>query len=146
MAPANLHLTVRFLGHVDQSLAEGVATALATEGLQGFELALGEVGYFKRGRRARVVWIGLASGAGAATILAAAVEKCCQQAGLEPEARAFNAHLTLGRAKAREGAPIPTLGDAPLLPPWRAKELILYRSHLGRAGSVYEPMRRISLS
>ena len=131
---ANLHLTVRFLGHVDASLAEGIADRLAEADLRSFDLRLGETGTFKRGRLARVVWLGLTSGAE------------CERAGLEREARRFNAHLTLARARARDGAPLPELGPAPELDAWQADELILYRSHLGRAGSVYEPISRIRLS
>jgi hypothetical protein len=33
----------------------------------------------------------------------------------------------------------------PRLSPWRATELILYSSHLGRAGAVYAPLRVVEL-
>src|SRR5207245_2586422 len=46
----NLHLTVRFLGHVEGSLAEGIAGRLADARLQAFDLKLGQVGPFTRGR------------------------------------------------------------------------------------------------
>lgn len=146
VAAANLHLTVRFLGHVHSTLAESLGDAVVSDGLHAFDLQLGaELGSFKRGRLARVIWIGLASGAEPAGVLAAQVEARCREAGLEPETRAFNPHLTLARAKGREGAPLPALAQPPELPQWRADELILYRSQLGRGGSVYEPLRRIRL-
>jgi len=142
----NLHLTIRFLGHVEGSLAEGIADRLAEESLKSFDLKLGEMGTFKRGRLARVVWLGLTQGTEEIAALAAKVEEKCESAGLEAEARRFNAHLTLARARARDGAPLPDLPPPPELDAWRADELILYRSRLGRAGSVYEPLRRIRLS
>lgn len=142
----NLHLTIRFLGHVEGSLADGIAGRLAEAGLNAFDLKLGEMGTFKRGRLARVVWLGLTSGAEPIAALAAKVEEECARAGLEAEARPFNAHLTLARARPRDGAPLPDLPPPPELDAWRADELILYRSHLGRTGSVYEPLRRIRLS
>lgn len=142
----NLHLTIRFLGHVEGSLADGIAGRLAEAGLKAFDLKLGEMGTFKRGRLARVVWLGLTSGLDEVSALAARVEEECEKAGLEADERRFNAHLTLARARARDGAPLPDLPRAPELDIWRADELILYRSHLGRAGSVYEPLRRIRLS
>ena len=46
--------------------------------------------------------------------------------------------ITLGRM---DGAP----PLSPELPAWRAAELVLYRSRLGRSGSAYEPLRRIRL-
>jgi 2'-5' RNA ligase len=141
----NLHLTLRFLGHVELALAEGIADGVAANGPAAFEVRLGELGTFKRGRLARVVWLGLSQGARGVGALAEVVEAECVRAGLEPEGRRFNAHLTLARARARDGSPLPALPDPPDLPGWRATELILYRSRLGRGGSVYEPLRRVSL-
>jgi 2'-5' RNA ligase len=143
---ANLHLTIRFLGHVEHLLAEGIADKLDAVGLRSFELQLGELGSFKRGRLARVVWLGLQSGLEEIGALAAQVEAECARAGLAPEARAYHAHLTLARARAQDGAPLPALPPPPALDAWRADELILYRSRLGRGGSVYEPMRRPTLN
>jgi RNA 2',3'-cyclic 3'-phosphodiesterase len=142
---ANAHLTIRFLGHVEPSLAEGIADRLEGLDLRGFDVGLGGLGAFKRGRLARVVWIGVASGAAEIAALAGAVEAESMHAGLEPESRRYHAHLTLARARARDGAPLPELPPPPGLAPWRADELILYRSHLGRGGSVYEPLRRVTL-
>ena len=142
---ANLHLTLRFLGHVEQTLAEGIMVRLAAADLRAFDLRLGDVGLFKRGRMARVVWLGLASGEAEIGELAAAVEAEAARGGLEPEARRYHAHLTLARARARDGAQLPDLPPPPHLAPWRADQLILYRSHLGRGGSVYEPLRTLTL-
>jgi 2'-5' RNA ligase len=143
---ANLHLTVRFLGHVDRAFAQGIADSLEGAGLHALVVRLGEVGTFRRSRLARVVWIGLQTGSEDLAVLAARVEAECTAAGLEPEGRKFNAHLTLARARAREGAVLPALPPPPQLPAWRADELILYESRLGRGGSVYEPLRRLRLS
>jgi len=143
---ANLHLTIRFLGHVEPALAEGIADRLAAAALTAFDLALGDLGTFKRGRMARVVWLGLGAGSEAIASLAAQVEAESSRAGLEAEARPYHAHLTLARARPRDGATLPALPPPPELPGWRADELVLYRSRLGRGGSVYEPLRRVRLS
>lgn len=142
---ANLHLTVRFLGHVDRPLAEGIADRLAGLSLSGFDLELGDLGTFRRGPLARVVWLGLRAGTEAATRLAAQVEVECVRAGLEGEVRPFRAHLTLARARPREGAVLPSLPEPPRLDQWRAGELVLYASRLGRTGAVYEPLRIVKL-
>jgi 2'-5' RNA ligase len=143
---ANLHLTVRFIGNIERTVVEGIADRLATRALDSFELALTGVGTFKHERLVRVVWVQVSTGAEAARELAAQVEAECTAAGLVPEARPFQPHLTLARARPREGAPLPPLPEPPRLEPWRAGELVLYRSRLGRAGSVYEPLRIIRLS
>lgn len=142
---ANLHLTLRFLGQVEMSVAEGIAARVASAGPPGFDLRLGEAGSFNRGRLAHVVWLGLSEGEESIGELARVVEAETVAAGLEPEGRRFHAHLTLARARARDGAALPPLARAPELPLWHAHELILYRSHLGRAGSVYEPLQVMRL-
>ena len=142
---ANLHLTVRFIGTVDRTLVEGIADRVAVRAPSGFDLELGDLGTFKRGRMVRVVWLGLRSGLEPLARLAAEVEEECVNAGLTAEKRAFRAHLTLARARARDGAILPALPAAPKLEPWRADELVLYSSHLGRAGAVYEPLRLVKL-
>jgi 2'-5' RNA ligase len=143
---SNLHLTVRFIGSAELSLVEGIAARLSGCPPAGFELMLGDAGTFKRGRLVRVVWLQVRSGAEAARELAAQVEVECVRAALAPEVRPFQPHLTLARARQREGAALPRLPEVPELPPWRADELVLYSSHLGRAGAVYEPLRTIKLS
>jgi RNA 2',3'-cyclic 3'-phosphodiesterase len=141
----NLHLTVRFLGHLEASLAEAIADRVAAARPAAFDLELGHVGSFKRGRLARVIWLGLHRGEAEIAPLAAVVEAESVRGGLEPEGRPFHAHLTLARARARDGAALPDLPAPPPLEAWNADRLVLYRSRLGRAGSVYEALRTISL-
>lgn len=143
--PANLHLTVRFLGHVERRSIDDIVAHVGSQTLRAFDLELGELGTFKRGRLARVVWIGLLRDVEAARELATTVEAQCRGAGLEPEERPFQAHLTLARARSRDGSVLPALPPAPRLDPWRATELVLFQSHLGRAGSVYEPLVSLRL-
>jgi len=142
---ANLHLTVRYIGSVDRKLVEGVVDRVADRAPSPFDLELGDLGTFKRGRLVRVVWLGLRSGLEPLARLAAEVEDECAKAGLPAEKRPFRAHLTLARARARAGASLPPLPPARKLEPWRAGELVLYSSQLGRSGAVYEPLRLVKL-
>jgi RNA 2',3'-cyclic 3'-phosphodiesterase len=141
----NLHLTLRFLGQVDAEIAARIADAVKLQQPTQFEIALGELGSFGRGRTARVVWMGLSVGAAAARGLAALLEAECLKSGLEAEPRALQPHLTLARARSREGAELPAMPEPPILEPWIATELVLYRSHLKRAGAEYEPIARVGL-
>jgi 2'-5' RNA ligase len=142
----NLHLTIRFIGAVDPSVVDSIAGRLDELRLPGFDLQLGELGTFKGGRLVRVVWLQLSAGSEPARELAALVEAECVRAGLMPEARPFRPHLTLARARARGGSVTPELPSSPTdLPPWRAEELVLYSSHLGRTGSTYERLRNLRL-
>src|SRR4029077_17357603 len=80
----NLHLTIRFIGSVEREVVDDVAGRLGELDLRGFEIELGDIGVFKRGRRVRVVWIGLKAGGDEAVALAAHVEAECRRAGLAP--------------------------------------------------------------
>lgn len=142
----NLHLTVRFVGTIERSIVEGISDRLTGQAGPALELALGEVGTFKRSQLARVVWLGLQSGAEEMKALAARVEAVCRAAGLAPEPRPFQPHLTLARARSRDGARAPELPALPALEPWSADELILFWSHLKKNGAEHEPIRRIRLS
>jgi len=142
----NLHLTIRFIGSVERSVVEAVADALADRPPAAFDLQLGGIGTFGRGPAARVVWLGLQSGADAAAAVAARVEEECLRAGLIGEDRPFRAHLTLARARARYGSSLPDLPALPKLRPWWAEELILYASRLTRSGAIYEVVRSLLLT
>lgn len=142
----NLHLTVRFVGTVERSIVEGIADRLTGRAGPAIDLALGDVGTFKRSRLARVLWLGLQSGAAEMKKLAERVEAECRAVGLEPEARPFQPHLTLARARSRDGARLPEMPEIPRLEPWLATELILFWSHLKKNGAYHEPIRTIALS
>jgi 2'-5' RNA ligase len=141
----NLHLTIRFVGSVERATVEAVADALAQRTFAAFDMELGDLGTFGRGRAARVVWLGLRAGAERAAALAAQVEEECLRAGLPPESRPYQAHLTLARARPREVARLPELPAMPRVEPWRADRLVLYSSRLTRTGAVYEAMRTLDL-
>lgn len=141
----NLHLTVRFIGNVDRALLAAMADRLAARSHPAFDLELGDLGTFGRGRHVRVVWQGLRDGAEAVVALAAEVEAECETTGLVAEKRPFQAHLTLARARPRDGAVLPPLPEPPRVSRWRASELVLYASRLSRSGATYEPLRAVKL-
>jgi RNA 2',3'-cyclic 3'-phosphodiesterase len=133
----NLHLTLRFLGQVDTARLEELSRELRRLPVQPFSLRLGGLGSFGRGAAVRVVWIGVTAGGRELEQLASAVEKCCAEAGLPPEDRAYNPHLTLARARRRRGARVPELPLPPELDAWRVDAFRLYRSRTAAGGAVY---------
>ena len=97
----NLHLTLQFLGNVEEAVAEKVKSALQSVAAQHppFELTVYGAGVFPNERRARVIWVGCDDAEGKLSGLARAVHAALQPLGFEPEHREFSAHLTLGRVK-----------------------------------------------
>lgn len=98
---ASLHLTLQFLGHVEESLVEQVASRLGeVAGRQAaFVVPVAGAGAFPDTRRPRVLWVGCADADGKLQALAGAVQAGMLEFGFVPEQRAFSAHLTLGRIK-----------------------------------------------
>jgi 2'-5' RNA ligase len=97
-----VHLTLKFLGDQDESVARAVTGALneVTRGHRPFSVQLGGIGAFPNFRRARVVWMGIERDP-RLELLHHDVEVACEQLGFEVEGRAFRPHLTLARVKDR---------------------------------------------
>lgn len=142
---ANLHLTLRFCGGLEEEVVTTLRHELRSVAGAAFSIALGGVGTFG-GRRPRVVWLQVAQGGEPLARLAADVEEACRAAGLEPEERPFRAHLTLGRATGAEREPMPRLPEPPALEPWLVGSFALYESRLGRGPAVYSLIEDFPLS
>lgn len=141
---ANLHLTLRFLGNLEAETLAAVQAGMTGVRGEPFTVALGELGTFGSRSAPRVVWLGVRSGLDEMARLAAAVEGAVQAAGVPGEDRPFRAHLTLARAGSRPRRP--ELPPPPVLAPWRADEMVLYESRLGRPAPAYVPLARYPLT
>jgi RNA 2',3'-cyclic 3'-phosphodiesterase len=142
--PANLHLTLRFLGSVEVSRLERLREGLRQVRLPSYELGLDGRGSFGSRGTPRVVWLGLETGREGCEAVAGAVEAECRAAGLEPESRPFRAHVTLARA--RPASPrLPELPPPPRLEPWTVADFVLYESRLGGPAATYVELERYRL-
>ena len=145
--PQNWHLTVRFLGNVDQIAMERLVAELDQADLgEPFAIALGDMGAFPRPARASVVWLALDKGKERLTELNQTAEEASQVVGLAPEERPFAPHLTLSRIRPELDVRADLVGyrRAPLQ--WVAGELVLYESHPGRGGAAYESIEKFPLA
>ena len=107
VAPDNLHVTLKFLGNVEPARLDDAVSALtvAAAVVAPFELAIVGLGAFPSPTRPRVLWAGLADGAGAAAKLARSVDSALAGHGFPPEDRPFAGHITLGRVREPRGIP-----------------------------------------
>lgn len=97
----NIHLTLQFLGYIEEEVVEPIGGALDAVAQQHvpFDLPVRGAGAFPSERRPRVLWAGVDDSAGQLKALALGVQTAMQALRFEPEHREFSAHLTLGRVK-----------------------------------------------
>lgn len=136
----NLHLTLKFLGDVEQESVPRLAAALARVGAGSAPaiLTAARVTAFPSEQAARILVVELADPSGTLVQLQQAVERELAAAGVPPEERPFRLHLTLGRV--REGKADARAALAALAPPrgeWRVDRFQLIESRLGPAGPTY---------
>ena len=99
--PENIHLTLKFLGEIDDERIETVKAALGaiSSRNQSFEISLFKLGAFPGLDDPRVIWVGIDKSCSLVESIALSIEKDLGEKGFPPEERAFSAHLTLGRVK-----------------------------------------------
>jgi 2'-5' RNA ligase len=101
--PENLHITLKFIGHVGNEKLEPIRNALSLiHATQPVELHFRGMGFFPNERRPRAFWCGIASSSNLGE-LAANIDRALVPLGIEAETRPFTPHLTLARFKSEEG-------------------------------------------
>jgi RNA 2',3'-cyclic 3'-phosphodiesterase len=150
--PANIHLTIVFMGEVDPDRLTGIEAALdpVCRGQNPFRVALKGTGVFPNRRRPNVIWIGLAGDVEEMSQFRDALQDPLASFGIEKEARAFKPHLTLGRF--RRGSPPGEGLDRALSkfadlesPVCALERLTLFRSDLKPDGPIYTRLKQWAL-
>lgn len=95
--PENLHLSLRFVGDIDNHQAADFADALGQINHAPFEIRLQGLGVFG-GKTPTSLWAGVSPNPSLLD-LARRHEKAARQAGLAPLSRKFTAHVTLARLR-----------------------------------------------
>lgn len=100
--PEQMHITLAFLGEVSTEFIERAKVELrAVAGrFKPFACRLEGMGAFPSAVRARVLWVGLKTGARELKELQREVSGTLARIGYVPEKRPFSPHLTLGRLRA----------------------------------------------
>lgn len=141
--PDNLHLTLRFLGEIDEARALALADRFAEPfATKPFEIELAGVGAFPPSGSPRVVWIGTTLGRETLTALAEQVDARLESWGFAREARPFQAHLTLGRCRQPLGPRARDLLAGVITEPVgrsRVDRVVLFESRLSSGPATYIP-------
>jgi RNA 2',3'-cyclic 3'-phosphodiesterase len=97
IGPDDMHITLRFVGDIDDRTADEFASLLAEVHAEPFPVTIQGVGSFG-GRDPRVLWAGVQAGEPLAALYRAN-ERAARAAGLEPDPRSFKPHVTLARMR-----------------------------------------------
>jgi len=150
--PRNLHLTLRFIGEVDDERGSVIRDALGRPlSTPAFDLTLGGAGVFPPSGNPRVLWLGVVQGASELAGLHDEIEGRLRAMGESPDTRPFSSHLTLARFKdldrARSESVRAAIREARLDPgPCRVEAVTLYQSRLAPAGPTYTALLRSPLA
>jgi len=144
--PDQWHVTLIFLGQVDDAARARLVRELTEVRRPALSLRMDRLGVFER---AGILHAEVEVSAELLRLYEA-VAAAVRRAGLEVDARPYRAHITLARAKNREGRKaIERLRRAAetqrLSARWAVGEFLLYESQLSPGGSKYEVRERFEL-
>ena len=138
----NLHLTLKFIGEIDNNLAEDIHYSLSSLNFKSFLLCLKGVNTFRSRKLARSIWVGIEPSS-PLKVLQKKIESNLIKTNLTFETRKFTPHVTLARFKR---TPVSRL--VPYLESnagfqtslFEINQVVLFRSHLAANGAVYEQL------
>jgi 2'-5' RNA ligase len=150
--PNNIHLTLKFLGHITHDRIDVVKKAIDTvaHATAVFQFTLAGTGAFPKPSYPRVIWVGIREGKQTICNLAEAIETYLEKNGFTREDRPFSPHLTVGRVKSsknRQNLVAQLEGNA-----FASKHAVevnhitLFQSTLRPQGPIYTPLHAARLS
>jgi len=146
LAADNIHITLKFLGEVEENQLAQLSACCAAIEWFGFILKLGGSGYFPSLNRPRVFWQGFSTGIDKMRELLALVEPCAAGIGVREDFRPYTPHLTLARIKPQKkrnaGAVFRQIQKKaddllPMGAVFGVAAFSLYQSRLTPAGAIY---------
>ncbi len=147
----NYHLTLKFLGEMQESLLPKIIKnlALAADTSPAFYLSAGGLGFFPNRMRPRVIWMGIKGEIEKAEFLGERVDAYLSDLGLEEE-KDHRFHLTMGRIRSDSRLPellklVADMSGKDKLRSFKVDAFHLMKSHLTPGGPVYSILHTFSL-
>lgn len=137
--PENLHITLRFIGEVDEPMAQAIHESLGEIHDPAFAITIQGIGLFDSGHRAHTLWAGVEK-TPPLLHLRDKIESALVRLGLDPEGRKYSPHVTLAKLK---GAPASKIQDFLhqyslfQAGPIEVGRFVLFSSQLGRGHPIY---------
>jgi len=151
VSPEKIHLTLKFFGNIEEERIEPIIRAVEgpLRNTPAFSLGARGIGAFPHWKNPRVIWMGLIDGKGALIPLQKQLEMELERIGCEPEGRAFQAHLTLGRVNSSR-AKEELIGRMERhreeeFGEFDVERVILFKSDLRPTGPIYTPLKEVKL-
>jgi 2'-5' RNA ligase len=146
--PELVHLTLRFLGEVEEDQVPAIVQAMREAARGSFEAQGGAGGFFPLKGAPRVIWIGLRQGREECAAYFEQLDGELANAGFLAEPKPFSPHLTVARVKAAVRS-----DDWPGLladlnrnwPVFTVRQVVLWQSILKPSGPVYRRVVEVGL-
>ncbi len=132
----NLHITVKFLGEIQEKRIEKIKNAIveSCNDTTKFKISCNRLSAFPSTASARVVWVNVIEGADIITEIYKTLENNLEKIGFEKEKRQYIPHITIARIKN-------SVNIADYLKKFEinsvADEIVLYKSDLKPEGPFY---------
>ena len=150
-AENQLHLTLKFLGDVGDTVLPKVcdAVAAASAQVEPFPVSIAGLGCFPGPRNPRVLWCGVEDATAGCRRWVDLADPLFAELNFKPETRAFTPHITLGRNRSTAGGRV--MQDVletttlPATAEMLVTQVIVFESRLSPSGAVYKPLATIRL-
>ncbi len=144
--PANVHLTLKFLGEVKETGIVKISDAIRVISFEPYEITVGRVSA-NNPRRPRVVWARVID-RGESAALQKRIEDALEPLGFPRENRPFTPHLTLARVKEFDPSLLPILESLKdrEFGTSRVTGFALKKSTLTPKGPIYENLLEVGMA
>lgn len=146
--PNLAHVTLKFLGEVDEDKVPAIAQAMLEAARESFAAQGGAGGFFPPKGAPRVIWIGFRQGREECVAYFEKLDGGLAQAGFLAESKPFSPHLTVARVKAAvrsddwSGLLVDLKRDWPV---FTVSHIVLWQSILKSSGPEYRRVAEVGL-
>ena len=152
--PQNIHLTLKFLGEIDEQKLDKIAeiTKNVASNRKTLYMRISSIGAFPKISTPRIIWVGINEGYSEIKEIAKELEERLVKLGIPKENRPFSSHITLGRTRSalnREKLIQELISAENILNTenleFPVTKITLFRSTLNSSGPIYEVLKAADL-
>ena len=147
----NLHLTIKFLGELDEQdlnmVQECLRVCICKKAIAPIRFQIASIGVFPSIRHPSVLWCGMLEEERVLQMLAADLENDLEKIGFQKEERSFHPHITIARASKKDPAIIVQrdieMYKERVFAAFDATMISLLKSSLTPQGAIYETLFQV---